>query len=109
MRPSVKLEFGFGIGLDRDGNRIAPEDAAAKLEVIQGFALARFGGFTLVKTEGGWRSPIGHDYVEEGRTLIVYSSEPNCEDILAMASHIKNQLNQEAVFLSSTHVLTMTL
>lgn len=109
MKPSIKLEFGFGIALDRYGNKIPPEEAAAKLEVIQGFALGKFGGFTLVKTEGGWRSPSGHDYIEEGRTLVVYSPEPSCDDILAMATIIKATLNQEAIFLALSHVLTQLL
>ncbi|NOS67804.1 MAG: hypothetical protein HOO67_05585, partial [Candidatus Peribacteraceae bacterium] len=65
MKPSIKLEFGFGIGIDRHGSKILPEVAAAGLEQIKAFALARFGGYTLVKTEGGWRSPEGHDFIED--------------------------------------------
>jgi len=97
-----KIEFGFGVGEDRDGNVISIERHESALGAIRREAATLFGGYTLTRTEGGWRNPQGRLVEEPGYTLSVLTDYPGDFPqwpMIDMAGHIKRELSQEAVYV----------
>lgn len=66
-----KIEFGFGVGKDRNQNPISDQMRTAAMDVIKAEAAKRFGAFTLTITDGGWTNPAGLLITEPGYTLSV--------------------------------------
>ena len=115
MNIQARITFGFGIQLDKNGDRIPRGSAGSAIHDIKHKALELFGGFTIFNTEGGWRSPSGAVAIENGRSLVVcmdYEMQPPSEktaEVRAMADFIKARLNQEAVFVSIEFVRTILI
>ena len=108
MQVKYKIEFGFGVGEDRDGNAISIERRNTALAEIKRVAVEFFGGYTIVTTDGGWKNARGMLVEEQGRTLFVLIDESKGERHFfradAMAEIIKGQLNQESVVVTKTAV-----
>lgn len=96
-----KIEFGFGVGEDRNGDIITLERKTDAMHEIKRVAVELFGGYTLVKTDGGWKNACGRLVTEPGYTLVILvESDTRYFDedpIKSMARVIKEQLFQEAV------------
>lgn len=118
-----KIEFGFGVGKDRDQKTITPERVTCALEVIAEEAVRKFGAYTLTATEGGWVNPAGVLVVERGYTLMATVENPIVAPaglapstranvahvalqlaIKNMAAIISGALRQEAVAVTVTPV-----
>lgn len=97
MKQSVKVEFGFGMGLRKDGSKISLVDAEDCLTKIENHVSAACGGCTTSRTNGIWISPAGERFVEAGAT--VFTSLPEADYIFMQGTvdFIKNILGQEAV------------
>lgn len=100
----VKIEFGFGAGLNRYGEPISPETARDRLTVIRVEAVARYGGYTITATIGGWRNPAGTLAEEGGYTLMVLADDFDRIQAEFFASFIGGALCQEAVAITVTPV-----
>ena len=99
-----KIEFGFGIQLDKDMQPISPEAAVGMLELLGAWANRQFGGYTLTPTFGSWVNDKGVTFTEHGHTLMVYTDEKGTYGSIAMAVQIKEILRQEAVGVCITEV-----
>ena len=103
-----KIEIGFGVQLTSDGKRIDRGAAGAALHRIGEEALRLFGGFTLVNTQGAWRSVDGRVFRENGRTLMVLVNEEETPSFrrraAVLAEYIRNELLQMAVVLTISNV-----
>lgn len=97
MKQAVKVEFGFGMGLRKDGSKINSADAEECLTKIENYISAARGGCTTSRTNGIWISPAGERFVEPGAT--VFTSLPEADYIFMQSTvdFIKNILSQEAV------------
>lgn len=98
----LQYTIGFGIGSDRAGQPIHPEDSDDALDRIRAAAFQQFMGYTLIETQGGWHDPeTGRVHVEEGRSLIVLiDKQAEYEPNLALfARMVGRQLNQASVVL----------
>ncbi len=106
-----RLEFGFGVELDKAGKRLSVYTRLVGLEIIRNTALELYGGCTMVKTEGDWTDPkTGIQHCEAGRTVIVYIDK---DSILrsdygrrkrSLIVQIKKSLRQAAVAFCATEV-----
>ena len=107
----LKIEFGFGVGLDQNGNIIPEVVREAAIAGIRSRAVELFGGVTLTPTKGDWKDlDTGSVFSEEGRTLFVivdpvslfpHWSDATLEDrISGLARDIKEALNQKAVYVT---------
>jgi hypothetical protein len=99
-----KIEFGFGVGQDADGNPIDQLQFVFAFKVIRLKAVDLFGGYTMCKTTGGWIDPTGRLVEEPGYTLFVFSDFNEFEKYRMMAEIIKTELNQQAVAVTVTEV-----
>lgn len=99
-----RIDFGFGIQLDKDKNQIAMREQEKMLDRIGAWANHQFGGYTLTETVGSWVNPGGYTFSERGRTLTVYTDQRGTFAALGMAERIKEELRQEAVMVSITEV-----
>lgn len=97
-----KIEFGFGVGKDRNQNFISPAMREAALQTIQAEAARRFGAYTLTKVAGGWKNPAGVLVTEEGYTLTIII--PQTSPTHSFARFIGAVLEQEAVAITITPV-----
>src|SRR5688572_27076956 len=64
-----KIEFGFGVGFDRDQRKLTYEDIQIALANIRKEAITVYGVYTLTGTTGGWRNSAGILVEEPGYTL----------------------------------------
>lgn len=96
-----RIDFGFGVSEDRDGNTITIIRREEAMDEIKRVCMSLFGGYTLTRTEGGWRNPQGRLVEEPGYTLSVLAKSDTRyfdeDPIKSMAGCIKQQLAQEAV------------
>lgn len=117
-----KIEFGFGVGLDRNQSPIDGVQREDALHLITSECVRLFGGYTLTQTTGGWRNPAGVLVQEPGYTLMATVPNPlaNAEKpyvpgatsayhlltvhINMMAGYINGALNQEATAVTVTPV-----
>ena len=97
----VRVEFTFGIGLDRDGNPIARHAANIAIGAILADASKLFGGGTLVLGQGFWRDPATGVVARED-TATIHTDLPVPEEIATarLVDSIKRHLNQAAVRVS---------
>lgn len=103
----LKIEFGFGLELDRDGVVLTTERKTLGLTQVRGSALNLFGGCTLTHTQGDWQCPeSGVQYSERGATLFVLVNPGfGLEDkVRQLAEDIKRSLQQKAVFVTQSQV-----
>lgn len=107
-----KIEFGFGAGEDSVGRLLLQSEVEIGLQKIRQRAVEWFGGYTLTKTQGGWRNPAGWLVEEQGYTLsiLVDPSTVLLKDfgyrleITYMVSVIKQALRQQAVVVMLTPI-----
>jgi len=102
-----KVEFGFGIGKDRNQRAIPGSEQVAALDFIAAEAARRFGAYTLTSTSGGWTNPAGLLVQEPGYTLMAtVPANFDCLDLHAkiFAAYIAGALRQEAVAVTVTPV-----
>lgn len=90
-----KIEFGFGVGKDRDQKTITPERVTCALEVIAEEAVRKFGAYTLTATEGGWVNPAGVLVMERGYTLMATVANPHEVMSLSAASALSRNTLRE--------------
>lgn len=100
----IKIEFGMGIGLDRDGVAIPADRKRLGIAQIRDGAVRLFGGCTLSQTTGDWEDPAtGERYCEEGIVLFVLTNptEFGIEGrVSQLAETIKRSLNQKCVYVT---------
>jgi hypothetical protein len=99
-----KIEFGFGVGKNKNNEVITDLDRESALAVIRKEAAAVFGGYTLFSPTGGWRNPAGVLVEEPGYTLMVLVSDANNFTIDCFAAYIRGAFQQEAVVVTITPV-----
>jgi hypothetical protein len=99
-----KIEFGFGVGEDRNGNLIRAVQRVGALGNIRRAACDLFRGYTLYKTVGGWINEDGRIVEEPGCTLTVYSETLGVFRVDEMVNIIKSELRQHSVAVIVTEV-----
>jgi len=94
----AKIEFYFGVELDKNKKPLDAAHAAIGLQAVERLALQLYGGVTIQHSTGAWQGET-HLYREKSVILTVFTSNPyNYEDeILAQA--IKCHLSQEGVLV----------
>jgi hypothetical protein len=100
----LKIEFGFGLGYDKDNKSISPTMRGIGMIQVAAKAAALFQGFTIYQTLGGWMNPAGHLVSEKGATLLVYVDGDVPERTKEMAEYIKHQFNQHSVYVTTQQV-----
>lgn len=106
----MRVEFGFGIGFDRDNRPLDVMFVRAACKSILVKACQLFGGCNMLPGQGAWIDPDGNLVMEESRVLIVdivrpgrFGSESGADDnakIDEMAHFVRRALNQAAVHVS---------
>lgn len=106
----MQLQFGFGVGFDRDNQPINAGFAAKALKQILMEASRMYGGCNLVRGQGAWVDSQGTLILEDSCTLTVnviqpgrFGSESGVEDRAKadqLASFIRAELNQTAVYIT---------
>lgn len=98
---TLKATIDVGTGQGYNGVLLAPEIAAAAILACQARALELFGGYTIFRTEGGWRD-IGIDFRETGIRFEIYTSGPSDHStakIRAFAHFVADSFRQACVAL----------
>lgn len=101
----MRFEFGFGVGFDRNGNRLDATHVNEAIKMIVVDACQRFGGCNITSGQGAWINATGDLVVEESRVLVVDSTAGQATrlhgdqvaEAKALAGFIGRVLNQEAV------------
>lgn len=100
----IKLEFGFGVGLDAAGREIPPDRQDAGLATIRESAIDLFEGCTVCRTVGDWRDPeTQRVYSERGMTLSILTLPGQLDleaRVFQLAEDIKRNLNQKTVYVT---------
>lgn len=65
----MRVEFSFGIGVNRHGEVIDQSTAAEAVRHIRIQACRMFGGCSVASVEGAWQSPNGEIILEESRVV----------------------------------------
>lgn len=112
-----KIEFGFGVGKDKNQRTLSYEDVQIALANIRAEAARVYGAYTLTGTTGGWRNGAGVLVTEGGYSLSIVV--PVVRDVIGVgprelvppsladkcfAAYIAGALNQEAVAITVTPV-----
>ena len=105
----LKIEFGFGVGLDADGNKIRPAFRELGIREIREGAVNLFEGCTFIRTDGDWYDrETKRLYSETGVTISILikpgsaaSLEKKIENLVKV---IKRSLNQKAVYVTCYQV-----
>jgi hypothetical protein len=100
----MRVYFGYGTGKTKDGDDIGEDYARLAECAILIDATGLFGGAFVYKGLGGWNDGTA-DIFETGSTLVVDMPELDHEGIKAMASLIKEQLNQQAVHVAYHEIM----
>lgn len=99
-----QIQFFFGAGEDKDGNTITVTQQLSALADIKREAIRLFGGYTLLKTEGGWHDNFGRLVEEPGYVVVTF------RDVLLghlndeFARIIKTALDQQSVLVVATKI-----
>lgn len=110
MNNTLRVQFFFGIGLDRKGNPLPEALVRSGLYKITNTAVDMFDGCSVLPTTGGWRNPRGQVFYEEGRCLTIDIDETRYSEKIAhnavsrLAKLIREELNQEGVHVTWSHV-----
>lgn len=104
----MRIEFGFGVGFDRDNQPLDPEFVRLACKSILVRACQVFGGCNLLKGQGAWIDGTGTLVLEESRVLVVDISGKGTEQgrfgqlkTAEMAEFIRAALNQAAVHVTT--------
>jgi hypothetical protein len=101
----TRIEFTFGIGLDRTGGAISPSYAFDALRSIGKRAAVQFGGYTLLESSGGWVSPEGNLVTEPGRVMVIVTDTKTANlNVTDMAEFIATTLHQACVMVTTSRV-----
>jgi len=104
----TKIEFGFGVELTKDQTRINPDAVPELLGFVRDLVLTHFDGCAFTRTEGAWRNPAGHTYVERGYTLMILTDAAESPRLFnavnKIVAEIKFLFQQEAVAVTLTPV-----
>lgn len=105
----MRIEFGFGVGFDREHRPLDRDFVRAAVKSILVRACELFGGANLLQGQGAWLAPDGTLVLEESRVLAVdccpggdrlagteWDSTLDTR-VAGMAEFIRSALNQEAV------------
>jgi hypothetical protein len=95
----MRVYFGYGTGETKEGKSIHREYADKADQHILKEATSLFGGAFVHKGLGGWNDGTS-DIFETGSTLVVDMPKLDHKGIKAMASLIKEHLNQQAVHVA---------
>lgn len=103
-----KIEFGFGIGEDKNRKPIPLGKREAALNQITMKAASRFGGYTVYRTYGGWINGLSDLVEEPGITLLTHvegkTKQAIAQRVTDFAAVIREILNQETVCVSISPV-----
>lgn len=102
----IETKIYFGCGQRKDGTLIKAWSRGNALEVIRRVTCDMFQGYTLLRSEGGWR-PLGrvNVVVEESRVLVLLTEGmPNMVHIAELIAVIKRELDQETVTVTAAEV-----
>lgn len=104
----TKVEFGFGVGLDKAWVPINGARRDKALCNIIAKATELFSGCTVTDTYGTWRDDSGKLFEERGKTLMVMLTggdrKANTEKVETLVAVIKHELDQQAVVVSVTPI-----
>ena len=101
----IKIEIGFGVGEDKDRKPLMA--VAEKLNRIEGYTAANFGGYTFVSTTGSWKdSKTGAYIVEAGLILLIITDDTENDRLNArlLAGFVRDVMHQACVTLTITPV-----
>lgn len=101
----MQYQIVFGVGFDRNGQRIDACHVQECVKLILVEASRRFGGCTILDGQGAWADSSGNLVVESNKTVIVNAAGGNAtragQDDTASARELaefcRRILNQEAV------------
>lgn len=106
----MRVEFGFGIGFDRNNNPLPERQVATALRQILITASKLFGGCNLLPGQGAWVDATGNLVLEESRVLVVDIVAGNRiggefgleeqEKINVLVRYIQTVLDQAAVHVT---------
>ena len=106
----MRAEIICGVGMDRNNQAIATEEAIATVKTIIERASRTFGGCNVRRIDGGWIDDHGQLVIEAGAALTIDGVQaeqiPQCE---ALAEFIKDVLRQSSVVLNTYVVNTSFL
>lgn len=106
----MRVEFGFGVGFDRNNEPLTHEFVRLATKQILVEACTAFGGCNMVAGQGAWTDENGTLVLEESRILVVdivapgrIGGEYDASDdakIRKLAEYIRSSLNQAAVHVT---------
>lgn len=105
----MRIEFGFGVGFDRDKQSLPAEFVRKATKQILVKACELFGGCNLLNGQGAWINATGDLILEESRVLVIDTSgrmggaefgQDEDAKVAAMAEFIRAELRQEAVHVA---------
>lgn len=92
-----KVAFIVGQGFDQHGNPLV--DKTNRLKAVLTHIAKTYGGYSLVKGEGGWINPAGKLVEEPNISITVYSDLNISAVHQATAEQLAVTFNQESVLL----------
>jgi len=72
----TRFRFMIGVGEDKHGAQITPEEQTTIKQSLLRRACGVFGGATLQDSMGGWMNPEGRMVYESGVVLTAYARDP---------------------------------
>lgn len=101
---NTKYEIITGASFNKDGNPISPESAASRIRYVKYEASATVAGFTIHKTEGGWRDKEGKFVADNGYCITIFGEDDNKtrNAVFTLAEFVKFTFDQECVVFSAT-------
>ena len=103
----IKLEFSFGMDLDRDGVALSKEQKSIGLAQVRDAATRAFGGCAVIHGHGDW---IDENTLKQYSERCVVLSALVCfaceHSVLVLVDTIKRRLKQKAVLVTRYKVET---
>ena len=104
-KTQTKIEFVFGVGEDANGQALPASRVKAAFATIQARAALLFGGFTLLRSVGGWMNDESRMVTEPGYNLFVLADGAvNEYKVQNMTDTIRIWLSQKSVVVIRTRV-----
>ena len=106
----MRAEIICGVGMDRNNQAIATEEAIATVKTIIERASRTFGGCNVRRIDGGWIDDHGQLVVEAGGVFTIDGVKAEqLPQVEALAAFIKDILRQSSVVLNTYVVNTSFL
>lgn len=101
---STKYEIITGASFDKDGSPISPQSAESRLRFVKLQASTVVDGFTIHRTEGGWRDQSGKFVADNGYciTILGEDDDKTRNAVFTLAEFVKFTFGQECVVFSAT-------